>query len=215
MSVDVIFVVLLSVILGSLLFLVLKRFSSIQQQLAELVEGPEHFDSIQQQLAVLIQQTEPDTLPPQICNFNRIRNEFRKYIERESPILQCTGTDGAFVKYNAGYSTENGLPPIWITAWIPDGNIISTTISINENSHFFESHYQKLKKHKSKIETVFSFETIELTQVRGGIHQLRMQKAGIDLTQTDKWETEFRWLRENLEKLYWVLRVHDQGGWDS
>ena len=40
-------------------------------------------------------------------------------------------------------------------------------------------------------------------------------KKGVDLTQEAERDTSFRWLRENLEKLYGVLRVHETFGWDT
>ena len=126
-------------------------------------------------------------------------------------------TDGPFIKYKSGYpnSNESGLPPIWLNTWIPDGDIMSAVISVSGKSPFFGSHYQKLKAHTSEIKDAFEFESIDLASVSGGIYQLRVQKHDVDLRQTDSWETEFRWLRETLEKLYWVLRVHDQGGWGN
>ena len=203
MILDIISVVLLLVILGILLFFWEKRFASIKQELAEM-----------------IQQRVPDPLPPVITNFNRIRNEFRKYVQRESTILRDDGGSAPFVRYKTGIPNlnGNGLPPIWINAWIPDGGgIISAGISVAQNSPLFLSHYQELKQNKSKIEAALSFDTtIDIAELSGGIHQLRVQKTDVDLSQTVNWETEFRWLRENLEKLYWVLQIQDTGpGWDA
>ena len=202
MILDVISVVLLLVILGILLFW-----------------GRKRFDSIKQELAALNQRPQPDVLPPVIANFDSIRNEFREYVERESTILQDDGGDAPYVRYKTGIPTPNGngLPPIWINAWIPDGNIISAGISVTQNAPFFASHYQELKQNKSKIEAALSFDTpIKIAVLNNGIHQLRVNKTDVDLSQTVNWETEFRWLRENLEKLYWVLQIQDTGpGWDA
>lgn len=203
MILDVISVVLLLIILGLLLFFGLKRFASIKQE-----------------LAALIHQSAPDPLPPQITDFNKIINEFRKYVERESTILQDDGVDAPFVRFKTNIPNPqgNGLPLIWIRAWIPDGGIISAGISVDLNPPFFQSHYQKLKANKSEIEAAFSFDTaIETVGMGGGaIHEFRVNKTSVDLTQTANWETEFRWLRENLEKLYWVLQIQDTGpGWDA
>ena len=203
MILDVISVVLLLIILGLLLFLGQKRFASMEQE-----------------LAALIQHKIPDPLPPQITDFNKIRNEFRKYVERESTILQDDGGDGPFVKFKTDIPNPNGngLPLIWIRAWIPDGGIISAGISVDLNLPFFESHYSKLEANKSEIEAAFSFDTaIETVEVSGSaIREFRVNKTGVDLTLTADWETEFRWLRENLEKLYWVLQIQDTGpGWDA
>ncbi len=54
-----------------------------------------------------------------------------------------------------------------------------------------------------------------LPEASSGIWQLRVMKKDVDLTQTADREATFRWLRENLEKLYWVLRVQDTLGWDT
>lgn len=61
----------------------------------------------------------------------------------------------------------------------------------------------------------FSFEDIKFREAGGNILQLYVVKQNVDLTQAANWDTEFRWLRENLEKLYWVLRVHDTLGWSG
>ena len=162
----------------------------------------------------------PAPRPPQIGDFNEIRNAFRKYVERESTILKFDSldADSAFLRYKSGIPNPNGngLPLIWIQAWVPDGDKISAAISVAESGPFLGSHYQGLKANKSKIEHYFSFDNIEIDTVGAGIHQFRVNKTGVDLTQTADWETEFRWLRENLEKLYWVLQIQDIGnGWDA
>lgn len=181
-------------------------------------DGHQHSDSIKQELTELVQQRAPDPLPPVINDFNRIRNAFREYVERESTILRNDGGDAPFVKYKSGIPNPNGngLSLIWIQAWVPEGDKISAAISVAENGPFWESHYQGLKANKSKIEHYFSFDNIETDTVGAGIHQFRVNKMGVDLTQTANWETEFRWLRENLEKLYWVLEIQDTGnGWNA
>lgn len=218
MILDVIFVVLLLVILGLLLFLGHKTFASMKEQLTELIQdGHQYSDSIKQELAELIQQKIPDPLPAQILSFDKIRDEFIKYVKRESTILQGGGKNGDFVRFETGYPKVNGSHPVWINAWIPAGNKISTGIYVDDRLPFFSPNYQKMKSHKSEIEAAFSFDTtIEIDKFGDHIHQLRVQKAGVDLTQTDNWETEFRWLRENLEKLYWVLQIQDNGdGWNA
>ena len=202
MILDIIFIVLLLVILGVILFAV--RFLTL----------------IKQKQEELIQLGESRYLPKVIKDFGKIRSEFIAYIERESCILQYDSNDGAYIKYDAGHPRMNGLPPVWIQAWIPDNQVaqynnkISAVIAIKGDSSYFTSHYEHLKEHRSKVQQTFFFETIDPRGVGGNIYQLRVEKNGVDLTQTANWEKEFRWLRENLEKLYWVLRVRDQLGWD-
>ena len=94
-------------------------------------------------------------------------------------------------------------------------NEIAAVISIALNSSYVESHYKKFEENKNKIEKAFSFENINPRGKIGNVFQLSVVKRDVDLTQTADWDTEFRWLRENLEKLYWVLRVHDTLGWDT
>ena len=109
MILDVIFIVLLLVILGLLLFFWRKTFASMKEELAELIQdGHQHSDSIKQELAELIQQKAPDPLPPVINDFNRIRNEFRKYVQRESTILRDDGGNAPFVRYKTGIPNLNG-----------------------------------------------------------------------------------------------------------
>ena len=215
MILDVISIVLLLVVLGVIQFNVMKRLTSIGQKQEELIQQG---DSIEQKQEELIQQGKSRYLPKIIRDLEEIRSEFIAYIKRESNILKSDGRNNAndaFIRYDAGFSTGNGLPPVWINAWIPGPNKISAAISIDGNSPYFTPYYQHLKKHKGKIEKVFSFGTIDSRIVGNNICRLTINKTGVDLTQTANWETEFRWLRENLEKLYWVLRMRDEIGWDG
>ncbi len=149
-----------------------------------------------------------------------VKEAFRAYIEHESDILQLvdSGTTGHqdYVDYEAGYPTENGYHQIWMSAWVPVGrNEITALISIQSDSRYFESHYKKFEEHKYKIEETFSLEDIKFREAGGNILQLRVVKQNVDLAQAANRDIAFRWLRENLEKLYWVLRVHDALGWDT
>ena len=143
-----------------------------------------------------------------ISDFESIRNKFRKYVEHESNILHYISSRDAFIKYESGCSKENGSRVVWLNAWLPnDSHKISASISIDRNSRFFEAYYQKLEAYKSDIKATFSFETITSIKVSSNIYQLRVEKENIDLTQIANLDTNFHWLRENLERLYWVLRV--------
>ncbi|MYC39522.1 MAG: hypothetical protein F4X55_00660 [Candidatus Dadabacteria bacterium] len=152
-----------------------------------------------------------------ISDFERIRDKFREYVKHESNILRYIdfgeGANSPYINYESGYRKENNLHGIWINAWIPHNrDQISAVISIRGDSRYFQSHYQKLAARKSKIEKAFSFEAITLSKVRGNIYQFRVEKENVDLTQIANLDPNFRWLRETLEKLYWVLRVHDTLG---
>ena len=202
MILDIIFVILLLAILV-LIFLL-----------------PKHLASRIQPLVVPTQQGAVDTLPEEVTDFDTIREAFIEYIEHNSSILDLDDFSKddrpEYIGYESGYPRENRPRDIWINVWMPPGlDKVSAVISIKGDSDYFESHYQKLKAQKSKIEDAFSFESVHPQEVRGNIHQLRVEKSGINLTQTINWDTEFCWLRENLEKLYWVLRVHDTLGWNN
>ena len=149
-----------------------------------------------------------------ISDFESIRNKFREYIKHESNILHYIGSRDAFIKYESDCPKENGSRVVWMNAWLPnDRHKISASISIDRNSRFFESHYQKLKAHKSKIEAIFVFEAITPIRVNSNIYQFRVEKENVDLTQIANLDTHFHWLRETLEKLYWVLHVQETLGW--
>ena len=157
-----------------------------------------------------------ETLPEEVS----VKEAFRAYIERESDLLRYADFGASerpnYVNYGSGYPKENGYYNIWLAAWIPiDRNEIAAVISIQSNSRYFESHYKKFEEHKDRIENTFSFEDVKFAEANSGIWQLRVMKEDVDLIQTANWDTAFRWLRETLDKLYWVLRVHDTLGWDT
>lgn len=199
MILDVISIVLLLAILV-LIFLLPKRLASTQQP-----------------LAVPTQQEASDPLPDEVSDFGTIREAFIEYVEHESSILRLDDFSKdnrpEFIGYESGYPRESGPRDIWINAWMPRGlDKVSAVISIKGDSPYFQSHYQKLEAHKGEIRSAFSFETFNPGKVSNNIFQLRVEKEDMDLTQTANWDAEFRWLRENLEKLYWVLRGHDTLG---
>lgn len=146
-----------------------------------------------------------------------VKEAFIAYIERESDILRLDNFGSSdYIGYESGYEKENGYHQIWIAAWLPAARSeIAAVISVRSNSKYFESHYRKFEQHKGRIEDTFSFEDIKFREAGSNILQLYVMKQNVDLTQAANWDTEFRWLRENLEKLYWVLRVHDTLGWDN
>ena len=149
------------------------------------------------------------------------KEAFIAYVKRESDVLQYSDAEGSvgsdYVNYESGYPTKNGFPEIQLSAWLPVAwNDVAAVISIQSDSKYFESHYKKLEAHKAKIEETFSFDEVKFRSSKGGkMYHLRVVKKGVDLTQIAEWDAAFRWLRENLEKLYWVLRVPDILGWDN
>ena len=113
-----------------------------------------------------------------ILIFESIRKQnLGEYIKHESNILHYIGSRDAFIKYESDCPKENGSRVVWMNAWLPnDSHKISASISIDRNSRFFESHYQKLKAHKSKIEAIFVFEAITPIRVNSNIYQFRVEK---------------------------------------
>ena len=199
MILDIILFVLLLAILGVLL-LVLKRVAAI--------ESPQTAQA---------QQEVSDTHPEEVLDFDVINEAFIAYIERESNILRLDDFGNRdYIGYESGYEKENNYRQIWVAAWLPAArNEIAAVISIQSNSRYFESHYKKFEEHKGRIKDTFSFEDIQLRRGSGNISQLYVVKRDVDLTQAADRDAAFRWLRETLEKLYWVLRVHDNLGWNT
>lgn len=149
-----------------------------------------------------------------ISDFESIRSKFREYVKHESNVLHYIGSRDAFIKYESDCPKENGSRVVWMNAWLPnDSHKISASISIDRNSRFFESCYQKLSAQKSKIEAIFAFEAITPVKMSNNIYQFRVEKENVDLTQIANLDTNFHWLRETLEKLYWVLRLQETLGW--
>ena len=154
---------------------------------------------------------------PQSAIQKEAKEAFIAYIARESDILRLDDFGGeAYIGYESGYEKENGYRQIWLAAWLPvPPNKIAAALAIQSDARYFESHYKKFEENKDRIKDTFSFEEVEFLKVSGNICHFRVVKEGIDWTQTTDQDTAFRWLRENLEKLYWVLRVHDTFGWDN
>lgn len=156
---------------------------------------------------------------PSVMKQSPLKEAFIAYVDHESDILKYAdfgpGGNRDYVAYESGYQTEKGYHEIWLAAWLPaTPNNIAAVIAVRSDSRYFGSHYKKFEAHKGRIEKVFSFEEIKPKKANDKIFHLRVVKKGIDLTQDAERDTGFRWLRETLEKLYWVLRVHDTFRWD-
>jgi len=180
---------------------------------------PKRLVSIEQSQTPPTPQNASKVISEEVPDFDTIREAFIEYVKRGSSILQLDDFSRdnypEFIGYESGCPQESSQRDIWINVWMPpELDRVSAVISIRGDSSYFESHYEKLKNRKSEIETAFSFDTLNPAAVRGNIFQLRVEKD-VDLTQTANRDTVFRWLRENLEKLYWVLRVQDTVGWND
>ena len=150
-----------------------------------------------------------------------LKEAFIAYVDRESDILQLVDSGRSrhpdYVNYESDYPTKDQFPDIYLSAWMPAKyNDIAAVISMRADSKYYESHYKRFEEHKGRIEDAFSFEEVKLRSSKDRkMYHLRVVKKGVDLTQTADRDTAFRWLRENLEKLYWVLRVPDTLDWDN
>ncbi|RKU37605.1 hypothetical protein C6496_09490 [Candidatus Poribacteria bacterium] len=79
------------------------------------------------------------------------------------------------------------------------------------NTSFVKSHYNKLKIVKRRIEEAFNFQMLNFTE--GATYKIGVEKKYVDLISPESIQSEFRWIRENLEKLYWIIRIHETTGW--
>ena len=210
MILEIILCVLLLALFGGIL-LAWKRINSIERLQTEL-------DRSARQLIALAERLNPS--PGEAADFDEVMDAFRAYIQRESHILQHTdfGESGHphYIGYESGYPRETWTHEIWIAAWLsPDCSEVAAIIAVRSSSNYFNTHYRQFEVHTPRIEQTFSFEEIKFKRMGNGIYHLRVEKQSVDLTQTANWETEFGELRENLERLYWVLRVHDTLGWGT
>ena len=161
--------------------------------------------------------------PNEMLDFPTIRKAFIEYVKHKSSILQLddfskTEYGGQYIGYDCGYKADNGHD-IFLSAGLNFGKslsdgIIAAGLVIRSTSRYVESHYKKMKAHKTEIEKVFFLTGIEFKTI-GRTHRLSIEKFHVDLSQQENWDAEFCWLRENLEKLYWVLRVQDTLGWNA
>lgn len=159
--------------------------------------------SIEKQPAKSVKQTNvPKDLPEP--NIQEIRKALRTYIERESSILELDDFGGdEYIGYSCGY----GPYKIWLSIWIgTDLDIIATNLMIGKEYHEI---FERLKGNKDKIEWLFPEKGVLCGLLRNGYYRIGLEKD-VDLTQRENWHTISVWARENLEKLFWVISIHDK-----
>ncbi len=185
MILDIIQTMLLLACVG-FIFFIYRRLTSMEKQPAKSVK----------------QADVPEDLPEP--DIQEIREEFIAYIGRESSILELDdfGEDD-YICYFCGY----GPYKIWLVIWIgPNLNIIATNLMMGKE--YLET-FERLQENKHKIEWLFSEKDVLCGLLRNGYYRIGLEKD-VDLTQRENWQTVSVWTRENLEKLFWVISIHDK-----
>ena len=188
MILDVIQIVLLLVCTG-LIFFVYYRFTSHKAQPATHVKPEDTLENL----------PEPD--------LHDIRDALIAYIARESRVLKLDdfGPD-RFIGYSCGDKPHYGHFKIWLAIWIgPDLNIIATSLRFGKEHH---NTFERLKGNKNKIEWLFPEEKVDYKSFSGDIQGIGVERS-VDLSQRENWDEISVWVRENLEKLLFVIRIHD------
>ena len=183
MILDVIQIVLLLVCTGLISF-VCYRFKSYRPQ-----PPPNQTDALED-------LPEPD--------LREIREALIAYIARESRVLELDDFGGdEYIGYSCGY----GPHKIWLAIWIGRGlDIVATRLMMSGEHH---DTFERLKENKDKIEWLFSEEEVNDRTFASGRHQGIGVEKHVDLSQRENWEEISVWVRENLEKLRYVIRIHD------
>ena len=163
-------------------------------------------------------------MPYDDLDFWHIRESLIGYIHKESTILKLDDFarnkfEGVFIGYECG-EFDNIFPPMFLSAILNFGKfgekklddmLISAYWVTWSNTTFVKSHYRKLKIVQRKIEEAFDFGMLKFSE--GSTYKIGLEKRGVDLTSTDSMYIEFRWIRETLEKLHWMIKIHETIGW--
>ena len=185
MILDIIQTMLLLACIG-FIFFIYRRLTSIEKQ-------PAKIDN---------QEDKPAELPEP--DIQEIREALKAHIERESSVLELDDFRGGWIYMSilVGY----GHYKIWLVIWI-GGNldIIATNLMIGEQ--YLET-FERLKENRHKIEWLFPEEEI-ICGLIGGNRRIGIEKR-VDLSQRSNWHEISVWARENLEKLFWVISIHDK-----
>ncbi len=151
-------------------------------------------------------------------DFKTIRKTFIEYISSNSSILILDDFskdkyDGKYIGYDCGYK-KGDFRHIYLSAAIEikedecSNATIRAALVIDSNSEYLETHYKVMEGHMDKIKSLFDLDGLSSLSLPS-TNRLVVSKYSVDFSRSENWRIEFQWLRENLEKLYWVLRVHD------
>ena len=149
------------------------------------------------------QEDSPTELPEP--DIQEIREALKAHIARESRVLELDEFGGKpeYIGYSCGY----GPYKIWLSIWIgTDLDIIATNLMIGKE--YLET-FQKLEENKHKIGWLFPEEEIICASLAKENRRIGVEKH-VDLSQRSNWHTISVWARENLEKLFWVISIHDK-----
>ena len=185
MILDIIQTMLLLACVGYIFF-IYRRLTSIEKQ-------PAKIDN---------QEDRPTELPEP--DIQEIREALKAHIGRESRVLKLDEFGGKpeYIGYSCGY----GPYKIWLSIWIgTDLDIIATNLMMGKD---YLKTFERLKGNKHKIEWLFPEEEIICAVLARDNHRIGLEKH-VDLTQRENWQTTSIWARENLEKLFWIISIHD------
>ena len=186
MILDVIQIILLLVCTGLLTF-VCYHLTSHYTQPANLVKS----------------ENTPEVLPEP--DLDAIREALIEYIDHESSILEFRKSSNLqYINYSCGnYDSFTIQLIIWIGK---DMDVIATNLTIDKS---FLKIFEKLKENQDKIKWLFPDEDVIYGLIpKTDVRRIGIQKH-IDLTQRENWDEISVWVRENLEKLLYVIRIHD------
>lgn len=188
MILDIIQTMLLVTCVG-FIFFIYRRITSIEKQPATI---DSQADSQEDRATEL---SEP--------NIHEIREALIGHIEPESGVLKLDDFGGPeYIGYFCGY----GPFKIWLSIWIgTDMDIIATNPMMGTS---YRNIFERLRENKHKIEWLFPEEEV-ICELLSNNHRIGVEKR-VDLSQRSNWQATSVWARENLEKLFWVISIHDR-----
>ena len=68
--------------------------------------------------------------------------------------------------------------------------------------------FERLEENQDKIKWLFPEEEVDYRSFRSNTQGIGVEKH-VDLTQRENWHEISVWVRENLERLLYVIRIHD------
>lgn len=153
------------------------------------------------QLANINQAQTPEV--PLEPDLHEIREALIAYVDHESHVLRLDDFGGdEYIGYFCGY----GPRKIWLTIWVGTNlDIVATRLMIGNE---YRDTSERLKENMNKIERLFPEETVGCRSFYGNVQGIGVEKR-VDLTQRENWHEVSVWVRENLEKLFYTIRIHD------
>jgi len=70
--------------------------------------------------------------------------------------------------------------------------------------------YYELKPYRKKIQEVFGFQHLDFKE-ESNFSGIGIWKRSVDLTEKEQIHSHFKWIKQNLEKLYWLVHLHETG----